>query len=58
MLKSSRVVLIVGLAAFGWIGYARTLRTVALSLRERDYVRAARYMGVSPFKIIPRNCRS
>ena len=49
------VVLIVGLAAFGWIGYARTLRTVALSLRERDYVRAARYMGVSPFKTILRH---
>lgn len=49
------LMLIVGLSAFGWIGYARTLRTVALSLRERDYVRAARYMGVSPIKTIIRH---
>ncbi|KXB63831.1 ABC transporter permease [Olsenella sp. DNF00959] len=49
------VTLIVGLTAFGWIGYARTLRTMALSLRERDYVRAAKYMGVSPFKTIVRH---
>ncbi|WP_200799677.1 ABC transporter permease [Olsenella urininfantis] len=47
--------LIVGLTAFGWIGYARTLRTMALSLRERDYVRAAKYMGVSPLKTIVRH---
>lgn len=47
--------LIVGLTAFGWIGYARTLRTMALSLRERDYVRAAKYMGVSPIKTIIRH---
>lgn len=49
------VMLIVGLTAFGWIGYARTLRTMALSLRERDYVRAAKYMGVPSFKIIVRH---
>ncbi len=46
------IMLVVGLSAFGWIGYARTLRTMALSLRERDYVKAAKYMGVSPFKVI------
>lgn len=49
------VLLIVGLTAFGWIGNARTLRTMALSLRERDYITAARYMGVSPLKIIVRH---
>lgn len=49
------LVLILGLTAFGWIGYARILRTMALSLRERDYVRAAKYMGVSPIKIIVRH---
>ncbi len=49
------LILIVGLTAFGWIGYARTLRTMALSLRERDYVRAAKYMGVPSFKIIVRH---
>lgn len=49
------LMLILGLSAFGWIGYARTLRTMALSLRERDYVRAAKYMGVPSIKIILRH---
>lgn len=49
------VMLIIGMTAFGWIGYARTLRTMALSLRERDYVRAAKYMGVPSIKIIIRH---
>ncbi|MFT8593214.1 MAG: ABC transporter permease [Bifidobacterium sp.] len=47
--------LIVGLTMFGWVGYARILRTLTLSLRERDYVKAARFMGVSSFKIILRH---
>lgn len=44
-----------GLTAFGWIGYARTLRTLTLSLREREYVRAAKFEGVSSFRIIVRH---
>ena len=44
--------LIIGLTAFGWVGYARIIRTLTLSLRERDYVKAARFMGVGSFKII------
>ena len=44
-----------GLTAFGWIGYARTLRTLTLSLREREYVRAAKFMGVPSFVIILRH---
>ena len=47
--------LIIGLTAFGWVGYARIIRTMTLSLRERDYVKAARFMGVSPFRIIVRH---
>ena len=44
--------LTIGLTAFGWVGYARTLRTLTLSLREREYVKAAKFMGVAPFTII------
>lgn len=44
-----------GLSAFGWIGYARTLRTLTLSLREREYVRAAKFEGVRSFTIIVRH---
>ena len=44
-----------GMTSFGWIGYARTLRTLTLSLREREYVRAAKFEGVSAFRIIVRH---
>ncbi|KFI47525.1 ABC transporter permease [Bifidobacterium amazonense] len=47
--------LIFGLVAFGWIGYARVLRTLTMSLRELDYVRAAKFMGVGSFRIILRH---
>lgn len=44
-----------GLVVFGWIGYARVLRTLTMSLRELDYVRAAKFMGVGSFTIILRH---
>lgn len=47
--------LVIGLAAFGWVGYARIIRTMTLSLRERDYIKAARFMGVGSFKVIIRH---
>ena len=47
--------LVIGLTAFGWVGYARIIRTMTLSLCERDYVKAARFMGVGAFKIILRH---
>lgn len=49
------LMLTLALTAFGWIGYARILRTLTLSLRELDYVHAARYMGVGSFTIIRRH---
>lgn len=47
--------LTLGITVFGWIGYARVLRTLTLSLRELDYVHAAKYMGVRSFTIIRRH---
>ncbi|WP_235915666.1 ABC transporter permease [Puerhibacterium puerhi] len=47
--------LTLGITAFGWVGYARVLRTLTLSLRELDYVHAARFMGVRSFTIIWRH---
>lgn len=44
--------LCVALMVFGWIGYARVLRALTLSLRDREYVTAAKFMGVSSFKIL------
>lgn len=48
-------ILTVTLVAFGWIGFARVLWTMSISLREREYIRAAHYMGVSPFTILVRH---
>ncbi len=53
--ESGWLMLIFGPTAFGWDWSARTIRTTALSLRERDYVKAAKYMGVPPFTIIVRH---
>lgn len=52
---SSWLWLTIGLTAFGWIGYARVLRTLTMSLRELDYVKAAKFMGVGSMRIILRH---
>jgi peptide/nickel transport system permease protein len=44
--------LIVLLAAFGWMISSRMVRGLTMSLREREFVRAARYMGVSSRRVI------
>jgi len=43
------------LAAFSWMITARVVRGLALSLKEREFVQAARFMGVKPRKIIFRH---
>ena len=45
-----RIVVIVAL--FGWPGAARLVRGAALSVRERDYVRAASAVGAGPLRIM------
>ncbi|QMU22290.1 ABC transporter permease [Gordonia rubripertincta] len=47
--------LIVVLVAFGWMMLARVIHSLALTVRERDYVAAAQYLGVSPVTIILRH---
>ena len=44
--------LIVVLIAFGWMYYARIIWSMSISVREREYIKAARYMGVSNTKIV------
>ncbi|MDR7465458.1 MAG: ABC transporter permease, partial [Armatimonadota bacterium] len=46
---------LIALALVSWPGYARLLRGEILSVRERDYVEAARAMGASDIKIILRH---
>jgi peptide/nickel transport system permease protein len=48
-----QIVLIVSL--FGWPTVARLGRGMALSLKERDFVRAARALGASPRRIVLRH---
>ncbi|HEY6423723.1 MAG TPA: ABC transporter permease [Pseudonocardiaceae bacterium] len=43
------------LAGFAWMITARIVRGLTLSLREREFVLAARFMGVPPWKIIFRH---
>jgi peptide/nickel transport system permease protein len=47
--------LILLLAAFGWMISSRMVRGLTLGLRDREFVRAARYMGVSSPRIIIRH---
>lgn len=47
--------LIVLLAAFSWMISSRMVRGLTMSLREREYVQAARYMGVPDRRIIARH---
>src|SRR5205823_14061754 len=46
---------IAALVVNGWVGYARVARGQVLSLRERDYVAAARAIGASDARIMRRH---
>jgi len=55
-LKSlSWVVLTFFIAAFGWMVMAQVIRAQTKSLRDREFVKAARFMGVGTGKIIRRH---
>jgi peptide/nickel transport system permease protein len=47
--------LILALALTGWASFARIVRGEVMSLRERDYIAAARVLGVSKFRISVRH---
>ncbi len=47
--------LVIALGAIGWTGYARLVRGEVLSLREREYVQAARALGARPSRIMIRH---
>ena len=49
------VLLILLLASFSWMISSRMVRGLTMSLREREYVQAARYMGVPSARIITRH---
>lgn len=47
--------LVIALSAMGWTGYARLVRGEVLSLREREYVEAARTLGAGGPRLLFRH---
>jgi len=47
--------LVIALSVMGWVGYARLVRAQVLSLREREYVTAARAVGASSWRVVARH---
>lgn len=53
MTSIQRFILIVIILAFiGWAGFARVIRGMVLSLKQQEYVQAAKSIGASDFRII------
>lgn len=51
--RPENIFLAIGLT--GWVGVARVVRGEVLSLREREFVEAARCLGLSPWRIMVRH---
>jgi peptide/nickel transport system permease protein len=47
--------LVLALSIGGWVGYARLVRAQVLSMREREFVEAARALGASDLRIFTRH---
>ena len=46
---------IIALVTFGWMSFARMIRGEILTAKERDYVMAARVLGVKDFRIVTKH---
>lgn len=49
------ILVILVLMSFGWLGVARLMRGMVLSIKNTEFVEAARALGVSDFNIITRH---
>jgi peptide/nickel transport system permease protein len=49
------VIMMFYLALTGWMIMAQVVRSQTRSLRERDFVKAARYMGFNPWSVVTRH---
>jgi peptide/nickel transport system permease protein len=54
-LKTNLLFVVLILGFLSWIGVARIIRAEFLSLKEREFIMAARLMGTSDFRIIVRH---
>ncbi len=55
MLGPSLVNVLIGISLVGWATYARVVRGMVLSVREKEYVEAARTVGLSPWRLAIRH---
>jgi len=55
VLKPGTTTIIIAYAAVGWTGMARLVRGQLMSLKEQDYVVAAKVMGAKPARIIAKH---
>ncbi|HET9443153.1 MAG TPA: ABC transporter permease, partial [Acidimicrobiales bacterium] len=55
LFEPSLTAVLFGLVSVWWVGYARIVRSLVLSVRERDYVDAARALGSGSFRLIARH---
>ncbi|MBE7244407.1 MAG: ABC transporter permease [Actinomycetospora chiangmaiensis] len=53
--RASLMLMLLAIAAVEWLDMARIVRAQTLSLRQRDFVRAARALGQSPIRILLRH---
>jgi peptide/nickel transport system permease protein len=53
--EATYLLIIAILSLVGWAGLARVIRGIALSVREREYVEAARALGIPDLKIVLRH---
>ena len=47
--------MMIALVSFGWMGYARLIRSEILHIKEMDYIQAARACGVSDVRLISKH---
>lgn len=55
MLGPSLVNVLIGIVLVGWATYARVVRGMVLSVREKEYVEAARALGIPPRQLAIRH---
>lgn len=53
--RAAIYVIILAIAASGWVQYARTVRSCVLSEKSKEYVEAARIIGLGPMLIMVRH---
>ena len=55
LFRPSLLAVMLGLVAVWWVGYARIVRSLVLSARERPYIQAARALGSGHRRVITRH---